>query len=245
MYLKSILAAGAVVALAGCASMHNTPPNAPPREEQALATKAANVLQEQMTLPENKRIPRALLAKARCIGVFPSFTKAAFVVGGARGHGIIACQSQNGQSWNSASPAFYTLSSGSVGFQAGVQSSSIILLFLSPQASNALTSNDIKFGADVGIAAGPVGWNASVNNAPAAVVSYQVSSNGLFAGISLSGSTLRYDQTSTSDVYHQQIADPQAVLFQMNTVPSSVNVFNDALARYTAPASNSGSMIGR
>ncbi|HET6655822.1 MAG TPA: lipid-binding SYLF domain-containing protein [Gammaproteobacteria bacterium] len=245
MYLKSIVAIGAAVILAGCASMHNEPPGAQPLEEQTLATQAADVLQTVMNEPPQKRIPQALLKNARCIGVFPSFTQAAFIVGGARGHGIIACQNENGGGWNDASPAFYTLTSGSIGFQAGIQSSSVVLLFLDPEATNALTASTIKFGSDITVAAGPLGWNASIEGAPAAIVSYQVSSSGLFAGINLNGTKLAFDQTSTSDIYdNQQISGPQEVLFQMNKVPSSVNIFNNTLAKISSSAQQ-GTMISR
>ncbi|HET7569008.1 MAG TPA: lipid-binding SYLF domain-containing protein [Gammaproteobacteria bacterium] len=242
MYLKSILAAGAIVALAGCSSMHNEPPGAQPLEEQTLATQAADVLQRQMQQPPDKRIPQALLADARCVGVFPSFTKAAFIVGGASGHGIVVCRNQNaqGNGWKHASPAFYTLTSGSVGFQAGIQSSGVILLFLTQQGANALTQNNVKFGADIGIAAGPLGWHAGFNGAPAAVVSYQVNKSGLFAGINLNGTKLSFDRASTSDVYdNQQITGPQEVLFRMNKVPSSVDVFNNTLAQIASQSSSS------
>lgn len=245
MYLKSIVAIGAAVVLAGCASMHDEPPGAQPLEEQTLATQAADVLQTVMNEPPKKQIPQSLLQNARCIGVFPSFTQAAFIVGGARGHGIIACQNQNGEGWDDASPAFYTLTSGSIGFQAGIQSSGVILLFMTQEGMSALTADNINFGSDIGIAAGPLGWHASIQGSPAAVVSYQVSRSGLFAGINLNGTKLSFDRTSTSDVYdNQQISGPQDVLFQMDQVPSSVNIFNNTLAQMSS-RSQQGTMISR
>lgn len=238
MYLKSLITASAVLALVGCTTMHNEPPGAKPLEEQTLATKAANVLQKEMQQPLAKRIPKALIAGARCIAVFPSFTKAAFIVGGASGNGIIACRGRNSQSWNNASPAFYTLRTGSIGFQGGIQTSSIILLFLTANGANALTADTINFGADVAITAGPVGWRAGVSGPPSAVVSYQVSNTGLFAGISLNGSKLSFDRTSTSDIYDEQsISGPQSVLFQMNVVPSSVDIYNQTLAQLDSKTS--------
>lgn len=244
MYLKSLTAACAVLALVGCTTMHNEPPGAQPLEEQSLATQAADVLQKEMQQSPDKRIPQALIASARCIAVFPKFTKAAFIVGGASGNGIVACRDKNSQSWHNASPAFYTLRAGSVGFQWGIQSSGVVLLFLTQQGVNALTQNNVKLGADIGIAAGPIGWNASVTGAPAAVVSYQVSSKGLFAGISLSGSVLNFDRTSTGDVYNNKNPDAQQVLFQMNKVPSSVDVYNQQLAQLSS-ATQQQSMMSR
>ncbi|HET7369281.1 MAG TPA: lipid-binding SYLF domain-containing protein [Gammaproteobacteria bacterium] len=245
MYLKSIAAIGAAVVLAGCASMHDEPAGAQPLEEQTLATQAADTLQTVMNEPPPNRIPQSLLKNARCIGVFPSFTQAAFIVGGARGHGIIACQNQNSQGWNDASPAFYTLTSGSIGFQAGIQSSGVVLLFMTQEGVNALTADNIKFGSDIGVAAGPLGWHASVQDSPAAIVSYQVSTSGLFAGINLNGTKLAFDRTSTSDVYdNQPVSGPQEVLFQMNKVPSSVNIFNNTLAKMVSQQQQ-GTMISR
>ncbi|MDN5864354.1 MAG: lipid-binding SYLF domain-containing protein [Gammaproteobacteria bacterium] len=236
MYAKSLLtacAAGAVLTLAGCSSMHNVAPSSQPLEESALATEAAKVLQRQMEHPPQNRIPHALIDDARCVGVFPSFTKVAFVVGGAQGKGIIVCQSPDGESWSNASPALYTLTGGSIGFQAGVQSSSVILLFLNTEAVQALTNPTIKFGAGISVAAGPLGWQADVQGAPAPIISYQVSTSGLFAGVNLGGSTLSFDQTSTSDIYDDQpTPNPHTVLFEMDVVPSSVNVYNQAVADF-------------
>lgn len=235
MQLKSLMAGLAILALAGCASMHNEPPGAVPQEEQMLANQATDVLHTAMHKSPSKRIPRALLNSARCIGVFPSFTQAAFIVGGAQGKGIIACQNESGTGWNDASPAFYTMTSGSIGFQAGIQSSSIILLFLTSKGVDALTSSQIRLGSDITVAAGPLGWNASIEHAPAAIVSYQVAASGLFAGINLNGTKLSFDRTSTSDVYdNRSIAGPQDVLFRMDVVPASVNSYNRTLAQITS-----------
>lgn len=233
--VKSIIAIAALAVLAGCATTNNSE-QGQPLQEQELATQAADVLQAQAQQPADKRIPEALVNDARCIAVFPSVTQVAFIVGGKRGHGLLACRKQGGQrGWTRAAPVFYTLTGGSVGFQAGAQSSSLILLFLTPDSVRQLTQNDIKFGADVGIAAGPVGYNASVQGAPAPVVSYR-RSKGLFAGVNLNGSTMNFDADSTEAVYGQQVADPHTVLFQMNRVPSSVDAFNQALAKLAPPA---------
>lgn len=234
MYTKSLVAVCAALALAGCASMHNEAPSGQPLEESALATQAANVLQQQMQQPPQERIPKALVDDARCVGVFPSFTKVAFIVGGAQGHGIIVCQSADGEGWSDASPAFYTLTAGSIGFQAGFQSSSVILLFMNTRAVQALTNPTIKFGAGISVAAGPVGWQADVQAAPAPIISYQASTSGVFAGINLGGSTLSFDQTSTSDIYDDRpTPNPRKVLFEMDVVPSSVDVYNQAVARFS------------
>lgn len=221
-----------LLTLAGCASLHNARPSEAAFEQQQLATQAADVLQNAMNKAPAKRIPQALLESARCIGVFPSFTQAAFIVGGSRGHGIIACQDQVDSGWTDASPAFYTLTSGSIGFQAGIQSSSIIMLFLTQAGVNTLTSSKIKLGSEITVAAGPVGWNANIQGAPAAIVSYQIASTGLFAGINLNGTKLSFDRTSTSDIYDEQkIAGPAQVLLHMDVVPSRVEMYNRKLAQ--------------
>ncbi|HET7675319.1 MAG TPA: lipid-binding SYLF domain-containing protein [Gammaproteobacteria bacterium] len=225
---KAILIFIAGAAIAGCATSGSQPGQ--PAEEQQLASDAAGVLQTQMEKPMNQRIPAALVENARCIGVFPAVNQAAFIVGGRHGRGLIACRQSNSQGWNDAAPAVYSLSAGSIGFQAGAEQSSVILLFMTPQSTQRLTDNNVKLGADVGIAAGPLGWNADVHRTPAPVISYQ-SSKGLFAGVNLNGTSMSFDQDATQNVYGQQVSDPGQVLFQSNRVPSSVDRFSQALAQ--------------
>src|SRR5699024_4938920 len=116
-------------------------------------------------------------------------------------------------------PAFYTLTGGSVGLQAGAQSSSVILLFLDENGANELRNDNFTLGSDISIAAGPVGYNASIGGPPASVVSYTTNSKGLFAGINLGGATLDFNKDANENVYGPQADDADAVLFQIHTAP--------------------------
>lgn len=200
-------------------------------KQQALATEAANVLQNQMQQPEDKRIPNVLINIARCVAVFPAVKQAAFIIGGSHGEGIISCRKPGVQDWNNAAPAFYSLSGGSIGLQAGVKSTSLILLFLTQSSVDQLLRSNFKFGADLGIVAGPVGYNANIESAPAPVVSYQ-SSGGVFAGVSINGSKMSFDEPANQNVYGEQGSEPRTVLFEVDQAPTSVDVFNQELQRF-------------
>lgn len=235
-----------VVALAGCSAMGTSGSNANgnssnSQPEQALSTQAASVLQRQMGRPPQKRIPKALINGAKCIAVFPSVVQAGFIVGGKRGHGVVSCRDPKTGQWDEAAPAFYTLTGGSVGLQAGVKSSSIILLFLDRDGVDNLLRSHIKLGSDIGITAGPKGYHASIQGAPAPVVSYTASSQGLFAGVNLQGSSLSFDRQSNLNVYDTGSVSPRQVLFDIHRVPPGMEAFNRALSQF-APASQARSL---
>src|SRR5690625_2068490 len=116
------LAACSTMGMGGGTAQNTTQPQA------ELASEAASLLQQQMSQPPQKRIPTDLIANARCIGVFPSIIKAGLIIGGHRGKGLISCRQDSG-GFGKAAPVIYAITGGSVGLQAGVQQSSVILLF--------------------------------------------------------------------------------------------------------------------
>lgn len=238
----------AVVALTGCSAMGTSGSNESSssrnaQSEQALATQAASVLQMQRTRPAEKRIPRTLINGAKCIAVFPSVVQAGFIVGGKRGQGVVSCRDPQTDQWDESAPAFYTLTGGSVGLQAGVKSSSIILLFLNRNGVDNLLRSHIKLGSDIGITAGPKGYDASIQGAPAPVVSYTASSKGLFAGVNLQGSSMSFNRQANLDVYASGSTSPRKVLFDTHRVPQGMETYNRALSRF-APASKAQSLNG-
>lgn len=233
MYRTLIIATGLFV-LVGCTTTGERENNGIPYEQQSLATEAANVLQKQAQQPENNRIPSALINGAKCIAVFPSVKQAAFIIGGQHGDGVISCRKSGVQGWSDAAPAFYSLSGGSIGLQAGVKSTSLILLFLTQDSVNKILRGNFKFGADLGIVAGPVGYNANIESAPAPVVSYQTS-GGVFAGVSINGSKMSFDEQANQNVYGDQISEPRTVLFEIDRIPASVDSFNRELEQFARP----------
>jgi lipid-binding SYLF domain-containing protein len=125
--------------------------------EDARAQNAVRVLTDIQAIPESS-IPDKLLDEARAIVVVPDSIKASLVVGGRRGHGLLSVKNPDG-SWSN--PAFVTLTGGSIGFQAGVQSADIVLVFRSDRGLESIVNGKFTLGADAGVAAGPVGRNAS------------------------------------------------------------------------------------
>src|ERR1700675_363133 len=214
MLRKSILAVClTLVAATVCAAEGN--------KEQKRLENAGVVMQEIMNTPEN--IPQQVLEKAECVIVFPSVLKAAFVVGGSYGRGAMVCRTGPGFKGPWGAPAMYALEGGSVGFQIGGQATDLILLVMNNRGASSILSSKIKLGADASIAAGPKGRDASADTDAylrAEILSYS-RSRGVFAGISLEGSTLRPDNDANEAIYHHKITASEIVLGKNVAVPVS------------------------
>ena len=167
--------------------------------EDARADEASRVLSEILRIPEES-IPSNLLQDARAIAVIPNVVKAGFVVGGRRGRGLIAVRTREG-TWSH--PSFVTLTGGSVGFQAGVQSADVILVFRTQGGVDSIVNGKFTLGGDASVAAGPVGRSAQASTdeqLKASIYSYS-RARGLFAGVSLDGTRLAIDNHSNRAVY--------------------------------------------
>ena len=159
---------------------------------------AARVLDEVLSAPD-KGVPEAIIEKAQAVVVIPSTVKGALLVGGQRGKGVMSVKSANG--WSA--PAFVTLTGGSLGFQIGGQATDIVLVVVNERGVSNLTQNTFKIGGDASVAAGPVGREATASTdykMQAQILSYS-RSRGLFAGISLAGSTIRADRDANEKIY--------------------------------------------
>ncbi|HKJ10013.1 MAG TPA: lipid-binding SYLF domain-containing protein [Gammaproteobacteria bacterium] len=235
--LKTLSVAIATASLLGAGSAlandSGSQSSAKQPEASKIAQSAANVLRNQMQQPASKRIPRTIVDDARCIGVFPSVLKAGFVVGGSHGDGVVSCRNGSGK-WSTSAPAYFELSSGSVGFQAGAQSSELIMVFMTKRSARDLTSGKLKLGADIGVAAGPAGLHGKVNTAPAPVLTYRMDQEGAFAGAELKGAVISADQDTNRQVYGQQ-ANASELLFNSHGVPGPAKPFDEALEKF-APA---------
>jgi lipid-binding SYLF domain-containing protein len=190
-------------------------------KEQKRLENAGTVMQEVMGVPDD--IPQDLLDKAECVIVFPSVLKAAFVVGGSYGRGAMVCRT--GEHFNGAwgAPAMYALEGASVGFQLGGQATDLVLLVMNNKGASSILSSKVKLGVDASAAAGPKGRDASADTDAymrAEILSYS-RSRGLFAGVSLEGSTLRPDDDASADVYHRKITAKEIVLGNKVAVPES------------------------
>jgi lipid-binding SYLF domain-containing protein len=179
------------------------------------------VMEEIMNTPEN--IPQELLEKAECVIVFPSLLKAAFGVGGSYGRGAMVCRTGTAFGGPWGAPSMYALEGGSVGFQLGGQATDLVLLVMNNRGAQSILSSKVKLGADASAAAGPKGRDASADTDAylrAEILSYS-RSRGLFAGISLEGSTLRPDDEANEQVYGRKITSKDIVLGQNIAVPAS------------------------
>ena len=190
-------------------------------KEQKRLENSGVVMQEIMNTPEN--IPQEVLEKADCVIVFPSVLKAAFVVGGSYGRGAMVCRTGEHFRGPWGAPAMYALEGGSIGFQIGGQATDLVLLVMNERGASSILSSKVKLGADASVAAGPVGRDASADTDAylrSEVLSYS-RSRGLFAGISLEGSTLRPDDDATADVYGRRLTAREIVLGGRISVPMS------------------------
>ncbi len=202
-------------------------------EQFKRAENAVRVLNEVMQAPD-KAIPRDLLQNAHAIAVIPDVIKAGFVVGGRRGEGLIAVKSADG-TWSN--PSFVALTGGSVGFQAGVSSTDVVLVFRTQRGVDSIVHGKFTLGADASAAAGPVGRTAQASTdaqLKAEIFSYS-RARGLFAGVALDGSVISIDNKSNQAVYGDGVTPRRIFEGGVSNVPNQVVDFRDRLEEYTAP----------
>lgn len=171
------------------------------KDENNRLQNAGTVMQEILDIPDD--IPQDLLDKARCVIVMPSVLKAAFVVGGSYGRGTMVCRTGKHFSGPWGAPAMYALEGGSVGFQIGGEATDFVILVMNNRGVESLLHSKVKLGADASIAAGPKGRTASADTDAymrAEMLSYS-RARGVFAGVSLEGSTLRPDDDANRRLY--------------------------------------------
>jgi len=207
-------------------------------KEQKRLENSGVVMQEIMNTPEN--IPQEVLEKAECVIVFPSVLKAAFIVGGSYGRGAMVCRTGKEFKGPWGAPAMYALEGGSVGFQIGGQATDLVLLIMNERGASSILSSKVKLGADASVAAGPVGRDASADTDAylrSEVLSYS-RSRGLFAGISLEGSTLRPDDDATAAIYGRKLTARQIVISGEAKIPASGRQLVTVLQKY-APRNES------
>jgi SH3 domain-containing YSC84-like protein 1 len=171
------------------------------------------VVKEVMDIPDN--IPEDLINKAECIIVFPSVLKAAFVIGGSYGRGAMICRSGEHFTGPWSAPTMMALEGGSVGFQLGGEATDFVLLVMNPRGARSILSSKVKLGADASAAAGPKGRTANASTdvtMRAEVLSYS-RARGLFAGLSLEGSTVRPDNDANERVYGKKV-EAESIVFK-------------------------------
>jgi len=190
---------------------------------------SGNVMQEILKIPEG--IPQSVLDKAECVVVLPSVKKAAFGFGGSYGRGVMTCRS--GEDFQGAwgAPTMMALEGGSFGLQIGGNATDFVLLLMTPASARGVLRSKVKLGGDAIAAAGPVGRSATAETDAtlrAEILSYS-RSVGVFAGISLTGSTLRVDNGANKNYYDKEVSGEDIVFKNMVTPPDSATLLLSTL----------------
>ncbi len=181
------------------------------QREQDRLKESATVLKEILGMPDD--VPQDLLDRAECVIVFPSVKKVAIGIGGSYGRGALVCRSGKDFTGAWSAPAMFALEGGSFGLQLGGQATDYLLLVMNPRGAESIMSSKVKLGADASAAAGPKGRTAAAATdivMKAEILSYS-RARGLFAGISLEGSTLRSDGDANKNLYGKELSARQIV----------------------------------
>lgn len=212
--------------LIGCLALSTTLA-AQGKEEDRLRA-CATVLKEIVDIPDN--IPKDLLDKAECVIVFPGVKKVAVGVGGSYGRGAMTCRTGETFSGPWSAPTLMALEGGSIGFQLGAQETDFVLLVMNDRGATSVLGSKVKLGADASAAAGPKGRTAGASTdvvMQAEMLTYS-RARGLFAGVSLEGSTLRPDNEGNTLVYGSRL-DPKEIVKGTVAVPSAAKTMVDVL----------------
>lgn len=202
------------------------------RKEQERAQAALGVLRQVQSTPDSE-IPASLLSRAYAIAVIPEVVKIGLMVGGRRGKGLVSVRQADG-TWSN--PAYISLTGGSFGFQAGVQSADIILVFRTPRGVDNLVAGKFTLGADASVAAGPVGRQGSAATdieLKAEILAY-ARTRGLFAGVALDGSVLGLDYDAIERVYGKGTSPRALFEGRVQGAPGFIVDFRDQLEEQTA-----------
>jgi lipid-binding SYLF domain-containing protein len=202
-------------------------------KEQERLKDAGRVLEEILNIPDN--IPQDLLDRAECVIVLPSVKKFAIGIGGSYGRGVMVCRSGQTYTGPWGPPAMYALEGGNIGFQLGGNATDFVLLVMNPAGARSLLKSKVKLGADASAAAGPKGRTAAAATdiaMRAEVLSYS-RAKGLFAGISLEGSTLRSDGGANENLYGKKLSATEIIAEHRVKTPAAASKLVSVLTQKT------------
>ncbi|MGA2429341.1 MAG: lipid-binding SYLF domain-containing protein [Candidatus Acidiferrum sp.] len=185
---------------------------------------AGTVVQEILDIPDD--IPQDTLDKARCVIVFPSVLKAAFIVGGSYGRGVMTCRTHQDYTGPWGAPTMMALEGGSFGLQIGGQATDFVILVMNNRGADSVLHSKVKLGGDASVAAGPKGRDASAETDAtmrAEMLSYS-RARGVFAGISLEGSTVRADNDANKRIYGKEISAEDIITESRLSAPASAHL---------------------
>jgi SH3 domain-containing YSC84-like protein 1 len=194
---------------------------------------AGQVLKEIMNIPDD--IPQSLLDKADCVIVIPSVLKAAFIVGGSYGRGAMTCRSGETFQGPWSAPTMMALEGGSFGFQLGGQATDFVILVMNQGGASSILNSKVKLGGDASAAAGPVGRDAEADTDVTLRAEFLTYSRarGLFAGISLEGSTLRPDNDANERIYGRRLDAKEIALHGAVPIPPSARTMIEVLNQHS------------
>jgi lipid-binding SYLF domain-containing protein len=199
--------------------------------------KATNVVNEVMGTPD-KGIPHELLDKAVCVGIIPSEVKFAIGFGGTYGRGVLVCRKGGNGQWDA--PSMFTMGGASVGFQIGGKATDVVFLVMNPEGMKKLVQDSVKLGAELSVAAGPVGRSAEgATDAQlhAEILSYS-RSRGLFGGASLDGAVYKQDEDDNQKLYGRRVTAKEILIGGAVATPPLAEGLDSALTKYS-PAGGS------
>jgi len=194
--------------------------------------KATNVMNEIMSTPD-KGIPHDLLDKAVCVGIIPSEIKLAFGFGGTYGRGVLVCRRGGAGQWDA--PSMFTMGGASVGFQIGGKATDVVFLVMNPGGMKKLVQDSVKLGAELSVAAGPVGRSAEgATDAQlhAEILSYS-RSRGLFGGASLDGAVYKQDEEDNQKVYGRRVTAKEILIDGTVRPTRAAQGLDGTLTRYS------------
>lgn len=209
-------------------------------KERERVANAGEVMKEILNIPDD--IPQSVIDKADCVVVLPSVLKFAFGFGGSYGRGVMTCRGGADFKGPWGAPTMMALEGGSFGLQLGGQATDFVLLLMSPRSARSILDSKVKLGGDISAAAGPVGRNMSAETdvtLRAEILSYS-RSRGLFAGISLSGSTLRPDNGANKKLYGRAISAHDIVFNNEVAAPRSAKLLLDVLNKKSPTNKSNG-----
>ena len=199
------------------------------KKESERVANAGTVMKEILDVPDD--VPQSVIDKADCVVVLPSVLKFAIGIGGSYGRGVMTCRGGKTFQGRWGAPTMMALEGGSFGLQLGGQATDFVLLLMSPKSATNILSSKVKLGGDVSAAAGPVGRNVSAETdvtLRAEILSYS-RARGLFAGISLAGSTLRPDNSANKSLYGKAVSAKDIVFNKAVAPPKSAQLLLSTL----------------
>jgi SH3 domain-containing YSC84-like protein 1 len=205
-------------------------------KERDRITESTNVVKDTFNAPD-KGVPLSVLDGTKCIIVIPDLKKAAFIIGGDYGRGVMTCRTGENFKGPWSAPIMMASGGGDIGFQLGVEGTDVVILVLNDEGARSIVKSKVKLGAEASVAAGPVGrtQEASTNEAMKAQMLSYSRSRGLFAGVSVSGMTLRVDDDANKNLYGEKVK-PQQILGGEVTMPEEAKPLIAEIKRATAKA---------